>query len=313
MKTLNDSPLILSIQKILFLLILILAFNSCSKDSTENLDNKIEIEIKYLNLGAGAAAQYQGDITFLVKDGYGNLSSMRKFLVEVDEGSILNTDGLSGTNNLGELHVFWTPGKTVGKQIIKITPYDIEGIAPLENYSINIAVNVKPGIGTFYKGGIIFYLDKTLDHGFICTVSDQSSGAEWGCIGINTSTDYRPSRWNLGDGFRNTFEIESICSTPGTAANLCANLTLNGYDDWFLASQWELREMLKNSRIINETALENNGNKFKEPISGVTGEWYWSSTSGRIENIQLKGDIQYTAFGPEDRSRKHNVRAIRAF
>ena len=115
-----------------------------------------------------------------------------------------------------------------------------------------------------------------------------------------------------GQGLQNTINIDaSTSSTP--AATACLNYTLNGYDDWFLASQWELREMLKNSRIINETALENNGNKFKEPISGVTGEWYWSSTSGRIENIQLKGDIQYTAFGPEDRSRKHNVRAIRAF
>jgi hypothetical protein len=310
MKTLNDYPVILSIQKILFLLILILAFNSCSKDSSENLENKIEAEIKYLNLGAGAAARHQGDITFLVKDGYGNRPSYEKYLVEVDEGSILNDDGIFRTS---EFHVFWTPGKTVGKQIIKITPYEIGGFAPLEKYSINIAVNVKPGIGTFYKGGVIFYLDKTLDHGFICPVSDQSSGAEWGCIGINTSTDYRLSRWGLGDGFRNTLEIESICSTPGAAANLCANLTLNGYDDWFLPSQLELKEMFKNSRVINETALENNGNKFKEPIKALTHEWYWSSTSGRVENIELDGDIHHSGFGPEDRNRKNNVRAIRAF
>lgn len=313
MKQTNDYPIILSIQKYFFLIILILTFNSCSNDSSENPENKIKIEIKRINGGSGAAVRFTGDITFLVKDENGNLISGKLFKIEVDEGTIHNTDGLSWTDDSGSLYVLWTPGKTVGKQIIKITPFDEKGITLLKNSTINVEVNVKPGIGTFYKGGIIFYLDKTLNHGFICPVSDQSSGAEWGCKGINTETDYRPSRWDLGDGFRNTLEIESICSTPGTAANLCANLTLNGYDDWFLPSQWELKEMLNNYRIINETAIENKGSYFKEPIYGMTDEYYWSSTRGRVENIKLKGDIQYYSLGSTDSNSKENVRAIRAF
>lgn len=309
MKTINDYPIILSIKKILFPIILILALNSCSNDSIDHSENKIKIDVKEINQGAGAAVRYLGETTFLVKDESGNVIKNRLFKIEVEEGEIIKSNDLSGTDNLGELFVLWTPGKTVGKQIIKFTPVDKDGITLLKNSTINVEINVKPGIGTFYKGGVIFYLDKTLDHGFICAVSDQSSGAAWagGCKG-NIYTGF-----NLGDGFSNTLKIESACSTPGTAANLCANLILNGYDDWFLPSQFEIKEMFKNTNYINETALQNNGNYFKSPIHALTGNYYWSSTYGRMENTYLEGDINITAFGPPDNNTKLNVRAIRAF
>ena len=157
-------------------------------------------------------------------------------------------------------------------------------------------------IGDFYQGGVIFYLDGS-GGGLICAVSDQSSTAEWGCFPILLSGADGTA---IGTGAQNTIDIEAGCTTPGTAADLCANLSSNGYTDWFLPSNDELIEMQSNKAIIDATAVANGGSTF------VTYASYWSSTEYDHEsawNQWFDNDYQdgnnkgYPAF----------VRAIRAF
>jgi hypothetical protein len=115
--------------------------------------------------------------------------------------------------------------------------------------------------GRSYEGGLIFYLDTSDGSGFVSTVSDQSGASPWGCSGTEiTGADGTA----VGTGAQNTIDIEAGCTTAGTAADICANLSLNGYEDWFLPSKDELNAMYTN--------LHGKG------LGGFTSHNYWSST-----------------------------------
>jgi hypothetical protein len=156
-------------------------------------------------------------------------------------------------------------------------------------------------IGVFHEGGVIFYLDGN-GGGLVCAVSDQSTSAEWGCYSIEiTGADGT----TVGTGAQNTIDIETGCTTAGIAADICANLSLNGYDDWFLSSKDELNLMYQNYTTIDATALANGGGNF-------TSSGYWSSTEYNFTNAWLQdfsdGDPYYSS--KDDTS---YVRAVRAF
>lgn len=113
-------------------------------------------------------------------------------------------------------------------------------------------------IGLSYGGGIIYYLDCTGQHGLIAPTTDQSSWVFWGCSGTligGTSTA-------IGTGQANTTAIVNGCSETATAARICNDLVLNGYDDWFLPSRDELNQLYLQRTVIG----------------GITGWYYWSSS-----------------------------------
>jgi len=163
---------------------------------------------------------------------------------------------------------------------------------PLIGFGQNLA------IGDTFQGGIIFYLD-SLGGGLIAAPSDQSNGAEWGCSGTSI---LGADGTAIGSGNQNTIDIVAGCSTPNTAADICANLTLGGYSDWFLPSKDELNEMYLN--IGQGSSLGN--------IGGFAINYYWSST----EYDGYFAWIQFFYDGSQGFNSKYNsnyVRAIRAF
>ena len=161
-------------------------------------------------------------------------------------------------------------------------------------------------VGGIYKGGIVFYVDMLGQHGLIAAPTDQSTGAQWGCYDV---VDVMGTDTLIGKGKANTEAIITACTTAGTAAKICYDLVLNGYDDWFLPSKDELELAYQN--------LHKNGKG-----SFVDGLFYWSSSQcagsidpkkfawARIFGI-VSGDVWHGLY--KDDPLNHHVRAIRAF
>ncbi len=148
-------------------------------------------------------------------------------------------------------------------------------------------------------GGLIFYVKEGgYSDGWMyleAAPSDQSTGAEWGCYGtLIPGADGTA----VGTGKQNTIDIEAGCATAGTAADICANLSLGGYSDWFLPSKDELNLMYVN--------LKDSG------VGGFADYGYWSSSE---DDADLAWE-QYFLSGPQSSFSKSNydrVRAVRAF
>ncbi|MBL4706450.1 MAG: DUF1566 domain-containing protein [Flavobacteriales bacterium] len=170
-------------------------------------------------------------------------------------------------------------------------------------------IEVPAAVGNFRDGGVVFWVNPLDIHqGMVCAVFDQSSsGAGWGCWDIFSSTLISGANGTaVGTGAQNTIDILAECTTSGTAADICMNLSLNGYNDWFLPSKDEMTEMYNNMAAINTTATANGGTTFDESVL------YWTSTQ---HDADKAFDI-YFLNGLTDSTLKLNyfsVRAARSF
>ncbi len=97
--------------------------------------------------------------------------------------------------------------------------------------------DVVMAIGQNYGGGIVFYVDGTLQHGLIAAESDQSASVQWYNGSFITTNTFEGE---VGRGGPNTAAIVSAQGTGIYAASICDQLVLNGFSDWFLPSKNEL-------------------------------------------------------------------------
>jgi hypothetical protein len=102
----------------------------------------------------------------------------------------------------------------------------------------------------------------------------------------------------IGCGAPNTINIEAGCTTPGTAADICANLTLGGYSDWFLPSMHELQEMYVNLH--------------QQGLGGFTSYYYWTSTESNYRIAYTVSFVNGYEYNPY-KNQNYRVRAVRAF
>ncbi len=135
-------------------------------------------------------------------------------------------------------------------------------------------------IGDVYEGGIIFYLDSTSEHGLVCLPYDLEPST-WGSAEIFSCDQLRyypvpPEEFNsiafgrfiglpseIGQGFENTIKIVFTCAGRDIAARRCYDLVSDGFDDWFLPSEDELKLIFSN--LTAETG-------------GFQNSYYWSSS-----------------------------------
>ena len=108
-------------------------------------------------------------------------------------------------------------------------------------------------VGGTFGGGKIAYIYQPGDpgyvagetHGFIAATADQSA-AQFGCDGTVVSGATSTA---LGSGAANTAALSAACGA-GTAARVCSDLVLGGFDDWCLPSRDELQKLYNNRATI---------------------------------------------------------------
>ena len=105
-------------------------------------------------------------------------------------------------------------------------------------------------IGQKYGGGIVFSLDGTGEHGLIAAPFDQPNFTCWGKDGWTNAN-------LMNEGESNTEKIVSIMKNKHflewqgvPAACMCDTLKLEGYDDWYLPSINELKDMFDRQKVI---------------------------------------------------------------
>jgi hypothetical protein len=152
--------------------------------------------------------------------------------------------------------------------------------------------------GTGPAGGLVFYDKGSYSDGWRyleAAPNDQSTGIQWyNGEGVTTGA----SGTAVGTGAANTASIVATQGAGTYAAQLCADLVVGSYDDWFLPSKDELNLMYVN--------LE------QQSRGGFASAYYWSSSEYNLnnswtENLGNGGQIF------DYKGNAYNVRAARVF
>ena len=167
-------------------------------------------------------------------------------------------------------------------------------ISQLESQIGIMSVNNKHHIGDEYRGGLVFYVDESQEHGLIASKIDvNGAGVQWrnGQAG-NKITNARGD--GIGAGETNTRIIisqQTIDNQNGKfAALLAANFQVQGdgvtpcktpvspdvlcYGGWYLPSAYELQLLHNNLHLAN--------------ASTFAPEFYWSSTEANVSSAWLQ-------------------------
>ncbi len=156
-------------------------------------------------------------------------------------------------------------------------------------------------VGYYYGGGRVAYLLQPGDpgyvagelHGLIITAANVGSTVYWGCSGTLISGADGTA---LGTGNQNTTDIITGCSSTGIAAELCYNLSLNGFTDWYLPSRDEMYKIW-----LNRSSL------------GSFSTGYWTSTEASSTHATSFGWSSGSFATSYKDLESFYVRAVRSF
>jgi hypothetical protein len=164
------------------------------------------------------------------------------------------------------------------------------------SYGNEVNFTIEVNIGSYFGGGIVFYLDPSGKHGLISHKQGLNYSAEWGCKGVNIPN----TKTEIGSGQANTTAIIGTCATAGIAARFSDDLESYDFKDWYLPSKEELNLMYQHRDLIG--------------FDSDTKRW--SSSQGDA-NTAWAQDFDTTLVNAlpvlENKDISHGVRPIRSF
>jgi hypothetical protein len=233
-----------------------------------------------------------------VEDAGGSAITARGFCWSTNSNPTIAHDSINlGPGSLGNFNGTITGLTKATKYYVRAFAINSSGLAYGNEVSFTTAVCE---VGDNYLGGIVAYLWGVNDtghvpfeqHGIIVAPVDQSTGAPWGC----SSTLIGGTSLDAGTGQANTLSIINGCIEAGTAASICNELVLNGYNDWFLPSARDLFELEWS----------------KDVVGGYSEGGYWSSSEVETGLAYIKVFGQ-NELGQVSKSSNYHVRAVRYF
>ena len=160
-------------------------------------------------------------------------------------------------------------------------------------------------VGELYGGGVVFYVDNSGQHGLVCSLNDLSTSQEWSNVNNVLIGITAQSTW---DGLSNSNSIVSQVNHTSSAAKLCVDYTVSGYDDWYLPAIWELNLMSQSIFQINRILESDSDNT----TTGISSGYYWSSTER--DNLVAGFWLMNRGYASTlEKTNLHYVRAARRF
>jgi hypothetical protein len=207
----------------------------------------------YPTLNTDSAASISGYSAilsgFVLNDG-GAIVTQRGICYGTSTNPTINNNVIISGNGTGQFSI-------TASGLLPYTKYYVRSFATNSSgtgYGNEITFTTPMVIGMDFQGGKLAYILQPGDlgfiagelHGFIAAPSDQGI-AQWGCYGVSI---VGASNFEIGTGNQNTTAIINSCGESNFAAKLCADLSLNGYNDWYLPSYYEMIKLYDNRSAI---------------------------------------------------------------